>query len=279
MGASRLISARPDFWLSWRRWAPSSRRHDALRIRRPRLHPHRRQRECLGRRLHLHGRDDRDRHDPQDRHKTIPDPARRTVRGTATFDCSSLAWDTLDTSTAASARATLFATPYHDPRSWPISSPSSQPRVAVKESPVCIAFLDSIEPGAASKSYGIDVARLAGLLASVIERARRVLTQHEIPRSATSRSKPKTPRHLCSSRSPRRSRSASSTAQRARHQQPQPAPGADLLEELKSEIRVGGTRQSEHQAANIINMCLRQDGDQLLFVGLAGTQLGATERA
>jgi DNA mismatch repair protein MutS len=40
-------------------------------------------------------------------------------------------------------------------------------------------FLHSIEPGAASKSYGIEVARLAGLPAAVIERARRVLKQHE----------------------------------------------------------------------------------------------------
>jgi len=52
-------------------------------------------------------------------------------------------------------------------------------RVGVKESPKGIVFLHSIEPGAASKSYGIEVARLAGLPAAVIERARRVLKQHE----------------------------------------------------------------------------------------------------
>ena len=42
-----------------------------------------------------------------------------------------------------------------------------------------IVFLHAIEPGAASKSYGIEVAKLAGLPAPVIERARHVLRQHE----------------------------------------------------------------------------------------------------
>ena len=52
-------------------------------------------------------------------------------------------------------------------------------RVGVKEAASGIVFLHTIEPGPASKSYGIEVARLAGLPASVIERARRVLRQHE----------------------------------------------------------------------------------------------------
>jgi DNA mismatch repair protein MutS len=51
--------------------------------------------------------------------------------------------------------------------------------VGVKEAPDGIVFLHNIEPGAASKSYGIEVARLAGLPAAVIERAKRVLKQHE----------------------------------------------------------------------------------------------------
>ncbi len=52
-------------------------------------------------------------------------------------------------------------------------------RVGVKEAAGGIVFLHNIEPGAASKSYGIEVARLAGLPAAVIERAKRVLRQHE----------------------------------------------------------------------------------------------------
>ncbi len=52
-------------------------------------------------------------------------------------------------------------------------------RVGVKEAAGGIVFLHNIEPGAASKSYGIEVARLAGLPAAVIERAKHVLRQHE----------------------------------------------------------------------------------------------------
>ena len=48
-------------------------------------------------------------------------------------------------------------------------------RVGVKETASGIVFLHNIEPGAASKSYGIEVARLAGLPAAVIERAKHVL--------------------------------------------------------------------------------------------------------
>jgi DNA mismatch repair protein MutS len=49
----------------------------------------------------------------------------------------------------------------------------------LKEAAGGIVFLHNIEPGAASKSYGIEVARLAGLPAAVIERAKHVLRQHE----------------------------------------------------------------------------------------------------
>jgi len=52
-------------------------------------------------------------------------------------------------------------------------------RVGVKEAADGIVFLHNIEPGAANKSYGIEVARLAGLPAAVIERARHLLRQHE----------------------------------------------------------------------------------------------------
>jgi DNA mismatch repair protein MutS len=52
-------------------------------------------------------------------------------------------------------------------------------RVSVRETPQGIVFLHTIEQGAASKSYGIDVARLAGLPQQVISRARQVLRLHE----------------------------------------------------------------------------------------------------
>jgi DNA mismatch repair protein MutS len=52
-------------------------------------------------------------------------------------------------------------------------------RVTVKESGDRIIFLRRVEPGKADRSYGIEVARLAGLPMSVVERAREVLKTHE----------------------------------------------------------------------------------------------------
>jgi DNA mismatch repair protein MutS len=101
-------------------------------------------------------------------------------RGTATFDGLSLAWATLEYLHAKIGARTLFATHYHE---LTLLAEQLQGlrnlRVAVKETPKGIVFLHAIEPGAASKSYGIEVAKLAGLPLSVIERARQVLSQHE----------------------------------------------------------------------------------------------------
>jgi DNA mismatch repair protein MutS len=52
-------------------------------------------------------------------------------------------------------------------------------RVTLRETPKGIVFLHTVEAGAASKSYGIEVARLAGLPGRVIDRAREVLKLHE----------------------------------------------------------------------------------------------------
>jgi DNA mismatch repair protein MutS len=101
-------------------------------------------------------------------------------RGTATFDGLSLAWAALEYLHAKIGARTLFATHYHELTLLAEQLPHlSNVRVAVKESPQGIVFLHSIEPGPASKSYGIEVARLAGLPAPVLQRARQVLKQHE----------------------------------------------------------------------------------------------------
>jgi DNA mismatch repair protein MutS len=101
-------------------------------------------------------------------------------RGTATFDGLSLAWATVEYLHAETCARTLFATHYHELTMLAEKLPRVRNlRVGVKESPSGIVFLHNIEPGAASKSYGIEVARLAGLPAAVIERARHVLRQHE----------------------------------------------------------------------------------------------------
>jgi DNA mismatch repair protein MutS len=101
-------------------------------------------------------------------------------RGTATFDGLSLAWATVEYLHAEVGARTLFATHYHELTMLAEKLPRVRNlRVGVKESPSGIVFLHSIEPGAASKSYGIEVARLAGLPTAVIERAKHVLRQHE----------------------------------------------------------------------------------------------------
>jgi DNA mismatch repair protein MutS len=101
-------------------------------------------------------------------------------RGTATFDGLSLAWATVEYLHAETGARTLFATHYHELTMLAEKLPRVRNlRVGVKETQAGIIFLHNIEPGAASKSYGIEVARLAGLPAAVIERAKRVLRQHE----------------------------------------------------------------------------------------------------
>jgi DNA mismatch repair protein MutS len=101
-------------------------------------------------------------------------------RGTATFDGLSLAWATVEFLHAEVGARTLFATHYHELTMLAEKLPRVRNlRVGVKEGASGIVFLHNIEPGAASKSYGIEVARLAGLPAAVIERAKHVLKQHE----------------------------------------------------------------------------------------------------
>jgi len=101
-------------------------------------------------------------------------------RGTATFDGLSLAWATVEYLHAETGARTLFATHYHELTMLAEKLPRVRNlRVGVKEAAGGIVFLHNIELGAASKSYGIEVARLAGLPSAVIERAKRVLKQHE----------------------------------------------------------------------------------------------------
>jgi DNA mismatch repair protein MutS len=101
-------------------------------------------------------------------------------RGTATFDGLSLAWATVEYLHAEIGARTLFATHYHELTLLAEKLPRVlNLRVAVKETSSGIVFLHSIEPGAASKSYGIEVAKLAGLPRVVLERARHILRQHE----------------------------------------------------------------------------------------------------
>jgi DNA mismatch repair protein MutS len=101
-------------------------------------------------------------------------------RGTATFDGLSIAWAVVEHLQKHTRARTLFATHYHELTELADLLPGvKNVHVAVKETPNEIIFLRHVEPGSASKSYGIEVARLAGLPRSVIERAREVLKKHE----------------------------------------------------------------------------------------------------
>lgn len=101
-------------------------------------------------------------------------------RGTATFDGLSIAWAVVEHLQKHTRARTLFATHYHELTELADLLPAVQNvHVSVKETPSEIIFLRRVEPGSADKSYGIEVARLAGLPKSVIERAREVLKKHE----------------------------------------------------------------------------------------------------
>jgi DNA mismatch repair protein MutS len=101
-------------------------------------------------------------------------------RGTATFDGLSIAWAVVEHLQKHTRARTLFATHYHELTELADLLPSvKNMHVSVRETPSEIVFLRHVEPGAADKSYGIEVARLAGLPRSVIERAREVLRKHE----------------------------------------------------------------------------------------------------
>ncbi|HUI73904.1 MAG TPA: DNA mismatch repair protein MutS [Candidatus Acidoferrum sp.] len=101
-------------------------------------------------------------------------------RGTATFDGLSIAWAVVEHLQKHTRARTLFATHYHELTELADLLPTvKNVHVSVKETPNEIIFLRSVEPGSADKSYGIEVARLAGLPRTVIERAREVLLKHE----------------------------------------------------------------------------------------------------
>lgn len=103
-------------------------------------------------------------------------------RGTSTFDGVSIAWSVAEFlhDHPEHAAKTLFATHYHELTELAVTrSRIKNFNVAVKEWNDQIIFLRKIVPGGASRSYGIQVARLAGLPAEVIERAREILQNLE----------------------------------------------------------------------------------------------------
>ena len=103
-------------------------------------------------------------------------------RGTSTHDGMSLAWAVLEYlhERGPARPRTLFATHYHELTVLEETLPRLRNlTVAVREWQDEILFLHRVEPGRADKSYGIQVAKLAGLPPAVIARAQEILNEHE----------------------------------------------------------------------------------------------------
>ena len=117
-------------------------------------------------------------------------------RGTSTFDGLSIAWSVLEyiaNEKKCGAKA-LFATHYHEltELEGEIAGVKNY-RVTVKEIGDDIVFLRKIVRGGADKSFGVQVARLAGLPQEVLERAKTILEQLESADIAARREPPITP--------------------------------------------------------------------------------------
>ncbi len=108
-------------------------------------------------------------------------------RGTSTYDGLAIAWAAVEYLHARVRAKTLFATHYFELTELAEQLAGVKNyHVSVRETGGSIAFLRKVEPGAADRSYGIEVAKLAGLPNEVITRAREVLVEHEsVERLAT----------------------------------------------------------------------------------------------
>jgi DNA mismatch repair protein MutS len=107
-------------------------------------------------------------------------------RGTATFDGLSIAWATIEHLHEVNRCRALFATHYHELTALSARLPRLfNATVRVKEWEGEVVFLHEVAPGAADRSYGIQVAKLAGLPAPVIARAQEVLSKLEAEDRAT----------------------------------------------------------------------------------------------
>ncbi|MBN2332657.1 MAG: DNA mismatch repair protein MutS [Deltaproteobacteria bacterium] len=101
-------------------------------------------------------------------------------RGTSTFDGVSIAWAVAEHIHDHTAGLTLFATHYHELTELALTKKRIKNyNVAIKQQDDGIVFLRQILPGATNRSYGIEVAKLAGLPASLISRAQKILANLE----------------------------------------------------------------------------------------------------
>ncbi|HFC05460.1 MAG TPA: DNA mismatch repair protein MutS, partial [Rhizobiales bacterium] len=107
-------------------------------------------------------------------------------RGTATFDGLSIAWGCVEYLHEVNKCRALFATHFHELTALSAKLPRiGNATMKVREWKGDVVFLHEVGPGAADRSYGIQVAKLAGLPAAVIDRASDVLAALEERRSQT----------------------------------------------------------------------------------------------
>jgi DNA mismatch repair protein MutS len=101
-------------------------------------------------------------------------------RGTSTFDGVSIAWAVTEHLAARTGARTLFATHYHELTELSLIHDTVRNyHVSVREWGERLVFVHKLSDGGVDKSYGIHVARLAGIPSSVIERARKILLKLE----------------------------------------------------------------------------------------------------
>jgi DNA mismatch repair protein MutS len=101
-------------------------------------------------------------------------------RGTATFDGLSIAWAVAEHLAGELRARSIFATHYHELNELADQLPNvANAQVLVEETGSELRFLHRVVPGGASRSYGIEAARLAGVPAAVVLRARQVLSRIE----------------------------------------------------------------------------------------------------
>jgi DNA mismatch repair protein MutS len=99
-------------------------------------------------------------------------------RGTSTLDGLALAWAIAEFLADTTKARTLFATHYHELTELAETSPAvANYNVLVREWQEQVVFMHRIVPGQADKSYGVHVARLAGVPRSVVTRARQLMNQ------------------------------------------------------------------------------------------------------
>jgi DNA mismatch repair protein MutS len=121
-------------------------------------------------------------------------------RGTSTYDGVAIAWSVIEYISSKIKAKTLFATHYHEVTSLEETSAGVKNfTVEVKEEEKDICFLHKIIPGSANKSYGVHVAKMAGVPSEVISRANDILNKFEsensiLPNSKVDKSNIKSPK-------------------------------------------------------------------------------------